>query len=184
MQKAYTAIQYSLLQFIIHIYTSLIQKICTLHITVHTSHQLLANMRTLKGPKYFCPTTGSVLLFPGFPLVTHFRTILSSTDRPVLPCLQSFPPQHQKVHVLLPGSNWKRLSHLQSSALFLHLHVCFNGTTAPSCSPILIKMQRKGRLLARLEEMSYRLVAFCVTRRDAAHRLAKLLSSLTHRGLT
>lgn len=34
----------------IHIYTSLV-KICTLHITVHTSHQLLANTRTLMKPK-------------------------------------------------------------------------------------------------------------------------------------
>lgn len=47
----------------IHIYTSLV-KICTLHITVHTSHQLLANTRTLMKPKTTALKQAGGLLFP------------------------------------------------------------------------------------------------------------------------
>lgn len=47
----------------IHIYTSLV-KICTLHITVHTSHQLLANTRTLMKPKTTALKQAGGLIFP------------------------------------------------------------------------------------------------------------------------
>lgn len=47
----------------IHIYTSLV-KICTLHITVHTSHQLLANTRTLMKPKMTALKQARGLVFP------------------------------------------------------------------------------------------------------------------------
>lgn len=47
----------------IHIYTSLV-KICTLHITVHTSHQLLANTRTLMKPKTTALEQAGGLVFP------------------------------------------------------------------------------------------------------------------------
>lgn len=52
----------------IHIYTSLV-KICTLHITVHTSHQLLANTRTLMKPKM---TALKQAGGPSFPLQGSF----------------------------------------------------------------------------------------------------------------
>lgn len=46
-----------------HIYTALV-KICTLHITVHTSHQLLANTRTLMKPKTTALKQAGGLVFP------------------------------------------------------------------------------------------------------------------------
>lgn len=144
----------------IHIYTSLV-KICTLHITVHTSHQLLANTRTLMKPKTTALKQAEGLVFPPgkFLWVTHSdETLLSrgaieeggpgSRNGPAA----FLPPPTAVNSILLALQLWMPGAGIfcLPAASFLHLHVCFDGTATPSGATVLVTRQTKRECYATL----------------------------------
>lgn len=135
-----------------HIYTSLV-KICTLHITVRTSHQLLANTRTLMKPK---TTALKQAGGAGLPLQGSFFGLHILT-RHCFPegqakVVNQVPEMDLQLFFLLQQLLRAACSHSSSGCLgfcwdfvsaasFLHLHVCLDGAAPPSGASVLLTRQ-------------------------------------------
>lgn len=135
-----------------HIYTSLV-KICTLHITVRTSHQLLANTRTLMKPK---TTALKQAGGAGLPLQGSFFGLHILT-RHCFPegqakVVNQVPEMDLQLFLLLQQLLRAACSHSSSGCLgfcwdfvsaasFLHLHVCLDGAAPPSGASVLLTRQ-------------------------------------------
>lgn len=135
-----------------HIYTSLV-KICTLHITVHTSHQLLANTRTLMKPKTTAlkQAGGAVLPLWGSFFGLHILTRHCFPEGQVK-VVNQIPEMDLQLFFLLQQLLRAACLHASSGCLgfcwdfvsaasFLHLHVCLDGAAPPSGASVLLARQ-------------------------------------------